>query len=124
ITDDMSVLLRFVDHITLKQALSGPSRRLLPISIALAGCAGVSDVDAPGAPDGGAPDVGQLEGTTLFADDFEDGVPDGWTIAEGSWAMIADGSQAWHIPPADPLARASAGSTDWTHYRAQVRIKT
>jgi pectate lyase len=60
--------------------------------------------------------------TTLFADDFEDGVADGWTKSGGSWSVMTDGSRAYQQSGTSSDARALVGGT-WSDQAVQVRVK-
>jgi len=59
---------------------------------------------------------------TLFTDDFEDGVADGWTKSGGSWSVVADGSRAYQQSGASADAKALGGGT-WADQAVQVRVK-
>ncbi len=60
---------------------------------------------------------------SLFTDDFEDGNANGWTKSGGSWAVVTDGSQVYRQSGTSSDARARAGSTLWTNYSVQARVK-
>lgn len=62
-------------------------------------------------------------GMTLFSDDFEDGVADGWTTYGGTWAVAADGSRVYRESGQSSTYRAAAGAADWTDYVAEARVK-
>lgn len=61
--------------------------------------------------------------TVLFSDDFEDGNSTGWTTSGGSWAVAIDGSRVFRQSGTSGDARARAGSTAWTSYAVQARVK-
>ncbi|WP_204053091.1 right-handed parallel beta-helix repeat-containing protein [Microbispora siamensis] len=63
-------------------------------------------------------------GATLFGDDFEDGDTGGWSKSGGTWSVVSDGSAALRQSklPSD-LARVFAGSTAWTDYAVQTRVR-
>ncbi|WFE92919.1 LamG-like jellyroll fold domain-containing protein [Micromonospora sp. WMMD987] len=61
---------------------------------------------------------------TLFSDDFTDGNTAGWSKSGGSWGVVTDGSPALRQSNADSdNARLFAGSTGWTDYTVQARVK-
>jgi hypothetical protein len=61
---------------------------------------------------------------TLFGDDFEDGNANGWSKSGGSWSIVADGSQVYRQGnTTSDLARVFAGSTAWTDYAVQARVR-
>jgi pectate lyase len=61
---------------------------------------------------------------TLLSDNFEDGNADGWSKSGGTWSIVADGSQAYRQSNlGSELARAFAGSTSWTNYTVQARVR-
>jgi pectate lyase len=62
--------------------------------------------------------------TTLFSDNFEDGNADGWTIFQGSWSVVADGAtRVYRQSATSSKYRSAAGSTAWTDYAVQARVK-
>ncbi|WP_229068220.1 polysaccharide lyase family 1 protein [Actinoplanes sp. DH11] len=60
---------------------------------------------------------------TLFGDTFDDGNADGWSRNGGSWSVVTDGSPVYRQSNAGTNARALAGSTSWTDYTVQARVK-
>jgi hypothetical protein len=63
-------------------------------------------------------------GTTLFADDFSAGTLNGWSKSGGTWSVVTDSSPALRQSKATTdLARAFAGTTGWTDYTVQARVK-
>ena len=61
---------------------------------------------------------------TLFSDDFQDGNVSGWSKSGGEWSVVTDGSLALRQTKLDSeLARQFAGSTIWTNYSLQARVK-
>jgi pectate lyase len=61
---------------------------------------------------------------TLFSDDFQDGNVTGWSKSGGEWSVVTDGSLALRQTKLDSeLARQFAGSTSWTNYTVQARVK-
>jgi pectate lyase len=61
--------------------------------------------------------------STLFSDTFESGNSNAWSKSGGSWAVISDGSQVFRQSSTSATARALAGSTSWTDYTVQARVK-
>ena len=60
---------------------------------------------------------------TLFSDDFQDGNADGWTRSSGSWSVVTDGSLAYRQSGTSADSNARAGSSSWTNYSVQARVK-
>ncbi|WP_326549725.1 family 16 glycoside hydrolase [Micromonospora sp. NBC_01813] len=64
------------------------------------------------------------QAATLFSDDFESGGTSGWSKSGGSWEVVSDGSQVLRQDnTGSNLARFFAGSTSWTDYQLQARVK-
>ena len=64
------------------------------------------------------------QAATLFSDNFEDGDTDGWSKSGGTWAVVSDGSQAVRQSNVgSENARLFTGSTSWTSYTVQARVK-
>src|SRR5690349_23811897 len=62
--------------------------------------------------------------TTLFSDNFESGSTSNWSKSGGSWAVATDGSKVFQQSNAgSENAREFGGSTSWTDYAVQARIK-
>jgi pectate lyase len=59
---------------------------------------------------------------TPFADDFEDGVADGWTSSGGSWSVVTDGSRAYLQGGTSADARALVGGA-WSAQAVRARVK-
>jgi pectate lyase len=60
---------------------------------------------------------------TLFRADFESGIS-GWSTSGGAWSAVADGSQVAEQSNAGiDQAREFAGSSSWTDYWVQARVK-
>ncbi|MDG4767672.1 right-handed parallel beta-helix repeat-containing protein [Solwaraspora sp. WMMD406] len=71
-----------------------------------------------------AANVTSASAATLFGDDFEDGNTSGWSKSGGTWSVADDGSRVLRQSKADAgLARMFAGSSSWTDYRIQSRVK-
>src|SRR4028119_245469 len=67
--------------------------------------------------------VATAQTQTLFTDNFEDGDAKGWTKSGGTWTVVSDGSQVYKQSSTSSDARARAGSTAWTNYAVQARVK-
>lgn len=61
--------------------------------------------------------------TTLFSDDFEDANTNGWSKSGGTWSVVTDGSRVLRQSSTGGDARAYAGSSGWTNYAVQARVK-
>lgn len=59
----------------------------------------------------------------LFSDDFEDGDYSGWSKNGGSWSVITDGTRVFKQASTSATAYAYTGSTSWTNYSVQARMK-
>src|SRR5918997_4380497 len=59
----------------------------------------------------------------LFTDDFEDGNANGWTKTGGTWTVVTDGTRVYKQSGTSSDARARAGSSAWTNYAVQARVK-
>ncbi|WDZ83509.1 pectinesterase family protein [Micromonospora cathayae] len=61
---------------------------------------------------------------TLLHDDFSDGDTSGWSRSGGTWSVGTDGSAVLEQSKADTdNARLFAGTSSWTDYTVQARIK-
>jgi pectin methylesterase-like acyl-CoA thioesterase len=92
-----------------------PLRVLLPAAVAalLAGVTAALVASAPAA-----------YASTLFSDDFTDGNTAGWSMSGGIWKVVTDGSAVLaQTKAATDNGRLFAGSSSWTDYRVQARIK-
>ena len=67
--------------------------------------------------------AGSAQAATLLSDDFEDGNSSGWTTNGGSWSVATDGSRVFRQSGTSSDARALTGSTSWTDYSVQARVK-
>ena len=68
--------------------------------------------------------AGAAQAATLFSDDFNDNNADGWSKSGGDWSVVSDGSPSFTQSKLDSeLARQFAGSTAWTAYSVQARVK-
>jgi hypothetical protein len=61
--------------------------------------------------------------TTQFSDDFEDGDSTGWTVHDGNWSVVTDGTKAFQGNNASGYARASAGDPTWKDQVVEARFK-
>ena len=61
--------------------------------------------------------------SVLFSDNFEDGNANGWSRSNGTWAIVTDGSLVFRQSATNTDARVRAGSTSWTDYSVQARVK-
>ena len=61
--------------------------------------------------------------TVLFTDDFEDGNANGWTVFGGSWSVVTDGTRVYRQSSGSSRYRSGAGSTAWTNYSVEARVK-
>lgn len=61
---------------------------------------------------------------TLFSADFESGSTSAWSRSGGTWSIVTDGSKTFdQSSSATDRAREFAGSTSWTDYTVQARVK-
>ncbi len=61
---------------------------------------------------------------TLFSDDFNDGDTAGWSKSGGTWTVLTDGSPvAAQTNATSENARLFGGTTSWTAYAVQARVK-
>ncbi|WP_229074238.1 cellulose-binding protein [Actinoplanes sp. DH11] len=68
--------------------------------------------------------VGTAEAATVFSADFESGSTSGWSKSGGTWSVVSDGSQVLQqSDTGSERARQFAGSTAWTNYSVQARVK-
>jgi pectate lyase len=67
---------------------------------------------------------GTAQADTLLSDNFEDGDASNWSKSGGEWSIVPDGSQVFQQSKLDSeLARQFNGSTSWTDYQVQARVK-
>jgi pectate lyase len=67
---------------------------------------------------------GPARAETLFGDTFDDGNADGWSRNGGAWSIVTDGTPVYRQTGTSGNARALAGSTSWTDYTVQARVKS
>ena len=60
---------------------------------------------------------------TLFSDNFEDGNANGWTRSSGTWSVATDGSLVFRQTGTSADSRVRAGTSSWTDYAVQARVK-
>lgn len=61
--------------------------------------------------------------TPFFLDDFEDGNSAGWTVVNGSWSVVDDGTKVYKQSGTSGEALTYAGNTAWTNYSIQAKVK-
>jgi len=66
--------------------------------------------------------VHSAHAATLFSADFSGGA-NGWTRSGGSWSVVTDGSPVYRQSGTGSDARALAGSSSWTNYSVEARVK-
>ncbi|MBO3736792.1 family 16 glycoside hydrolase [Actinoplanes flavus] len=68
--------------------------------------------------------IGTAEAATLFTADFESGSTSGWSKSGGTWSVVSDGTQVFQQSDStNTRARQFAGTTSWTNYSVQARVK-
>ena len=67
--------------------------------------------------------VPAAQAAALLSENFDDGVADGWSRSGGSWAVVTDGSLVYRQSGTSADAKAQVGSTTWTDYAVQARVK-
>ncbi|MEU8240103.1 cellulose-binding protein [Actinoplanes missouriensis] len=68
--------------------------------------------------------VASAEAATVFSADFESGSTSGWSKSGGTWSVVSDGSRVLQqSDTGSERARQFAGSTAWTNYAVQARVK-
>ena len=61
---------------------------------------------------------------TAFSATFEDGSTSAWTKSGGTWSVVTDGTKVLQQSKStSELARFFAGSTSWTDYSLEARVK-
>lgn len=66
--------------------------------------------------------VHAAQAATLFSADFTGGAS-GWTRSGGSWSVVTDGSAVYRQSGTGSDARALAGSSSWSDYTVEARVK-
>lgn len=90
------------------------------------GSVGGGAAGKPGGAGGPASAGGPPTGTSLFSDDFEDGVADTWIEKGGTWAIVTDGSKVYAqqaTGTGSTLLLSSNGMTTWADQSVQARVK-
>lgn len=59
----------------------------------------------------------------LLSETFEDSTANGWTVVDGTWSFVTDGSIAYRTPATVAMARAVGGSSSWSNYSAEAKVK-
>ncbi|GAA0448619.1 hypothetical protein Aca07nite_72410 [Actinoplanes capillaceus] len=68
--------------------------------------------------------IGTAEAATLFSADFESGSTSGWSKSGGTWSVVSDGTQVFQQSDStNTRARQFAGTTSWTNYSVQAKVK-
>lgn len=68
--------------------------------------------------------VATAEAATLYSADFESGSTSGWSKSGGTWSVVTDGTQVLQqSDTGSERAREFAGTTSWTNYSVQARVK-
>ncbi|GGN22975.1 hypothetical protein FHR83_002694 [Actinoplanes campanulatus] len=68
--------------------------------------------------------IGTAEAATLFSADFEAGSTSGWSKSGGTWSVVSDGTQVFQQSDStNTRARQFAGTTSWTNYSVQAKVK-
>jgi pectate lyase len=68
--------------------------------------------------------VPDASAATLFTADFESGSTSGWSKSGGTWNIVSDGTQVFEQSDnSSNRAREFAGSSSWTNYSVQARVK-
>ncbi len=60
---------------------------------------------------------------TLFSDNFDDGNATGWTATQGTWSVVSDSGSYVYYKSGTDEGRTSAGSTSWTNFSVEARVK-
>ncbi len=65
----------------------------------------------------------QAYAASLFSDNFNDGQADGWSTQNGSWSVVTDSGSPVYYQSSTSEGRASTGSSSWTNYSVEARVK-
>ncbi len=66
---------------------------------------------------------GIVSATTLFSDNFDDGNATGWSATSGTWSVVSDSGSYVYYQSSTNEGRTSAGSSSWTNYSVEARVK-
>ncbi len=58
-----------------------------------------------------------------YSENFESGAAADWTMIDGTWSVITDGTKVLRAPSTDSMARAYVGDTTWRDYRTEAKVK-
>ena len=61
--------------------------------------------------------------TSLYSEDFEDSVANGWTVVSGTWSIATDGTKVYNTLPTDSLSRSVVGDSTWSSYSVETKAK-
>ncbi len=64
-----------------------------------------------------------ISAATLFSDNFDDGNANGWSTQNGNWSVVQDGGSYVYYQSSTSEGRAYTGSSSWTNYAVQTRVK-
>ncbi|GAA2848309.1 hypothetical protein Acy02nite_02110 [Actinoplanes cyaneus] len=68
--------------------------------------------------------VATAEAATVFSADFESGSTSGWSKSGGTWSVVTDGTKVLQqSDTSSERAREFGGTTSWTNYAVQARVK-
>lgn len=62
-------------------------------------------------------------GGILFSDNFEDGDANGWTVVNGSWSVVTDGTKVYKQTSTTGEGLVYAGNSAWTNYAVEAKLK-
>jgi hypothetical protein len=66
---------------------------------------------------------GGLNAATLFSDNFDDGNATGWIVQYGTWSVVQDSGSYVYYQSSLNEGRTSAGSSGWTNFSVEARVK-
>ncbi len=70
-----------------------------------------------------SPRQNAVNAAEIFFDDFEDGNYTGWSKSGGTWSVVTDGSGVFKQSSTSANAYAYTGSSSWTDYSVQAKVK-
>jgi hypothetical protein len=65
---------------------------------------------------------GHAQGQTIFFEDFEDGIADGFTQLSGNWQVV-NGEYYCRTEGPSVLAATAAGTSDWEDYVFECDVR-